>query len=345
MASGATVSLPHAPGVPVEELARSIRERLGQDATVVAAEVAGDGMSDDTWMVDVRTADDTIRLVVRRYRAGGPMREHTDPQRHYRVLVALRRDRVPAPEPLWYEPDPDIVGAPYFAMRRIEGTVVVPWSREGRAFLRRAGAGPLGEHFIATLAEIHAQPWRGTDLEVLAAHADDDAGHRIAELWAAVDRYRVEPEPVLVDALCWLERHKPPQEHTTLVHGDYRTGNVVFGEDRIAGVIDWEFARVGDPTSDLAWLLTRTNALGSDLAAYILPGERVLDLYERFAGWVPGARALRFWEVLHLIFNTTLWMSGAHNYLSGATRSLTLARWGYTLPKMRRLLLDALEGR
>lgn len=344
MASATVVAGPHASGVPTEALAQSIREHLGSSATIIAAEVASEGMSDDTWMLDVEVGGERVGLVVRRYRPGGPVREQTDPGRHFRVLAALPRDRVPAPEPLWYEPDPEVVGGPFFVMRRIEGTVVVPWSPKGQAFLREAGAGPLGERFVAALADIHALPWQGTDLEFLGP-GEGDAARQLAASRAAVERYQLEPEPILTDALGWLARHVPRQERTTLVHGDFRTGNVVFGDDVIAGVLDWEFARVGDPAADLGWLLARTNALGSDLAAYILPRDRVLDLYERFAGWVPSDAALHFWEVLHLVFNTTLWMSGEFNYVRGATASLTLARWSYTLPKMRRLVLDALEGR
>jgi aminoglycoside phosphotransferase (APT) family kinase protein len=335
-------------GVPLEGLARSVRAHLGAGATVVEARVASAGMSDDTWMVTVARGGERTELVVRRQRAGGLLREHSDPERHFRLLGALAERSVPSPEPLWYESDVGLLGGPVMVMRRIEGTVVVPWSRSGREFLRDAGTGPLGESFVATLAAIHAIRWPGRDPEFLVADDADPAGdavNRIAALRATVERYQVEPEPVLVDALYWLEHNLPERRPPALVHGDYRTGNVVFGPDRVNGVLDWEFARLGDPTSDLGWLLGPTNRLGSDLASYILPRERVLELYEQHAGWVPSRHSLRFWEVLNLVFNTCLWMSGGFNYESGATRDLTLARWSYTLPKMRRLLLDALEGR
>jgi aminoglycoside phosphotransferase (APT) family kinase protein len=348
MSSPAAGVLAESGSVPIEGLARSVREHIGADARIVEARVASAGMSDDTWMVTVTQGGKRTELVVRRQRPGGPLREHSDPERHFRLLEALVSQPVPAPVPLWYEPDADLIGGPSMAARKIEGTVVVPWSRSGRQFLRDAGAGRLGESFVATLAAIHACEWQGRELDLLAVDGVDpaeDAGNRIAVLRAAVERYQVEPEPVLVDALCWLEANRPEPRPAALVHGDYRTGNVVFGPDRINGVLDWEFARLGDPTSDLGWLLGPTNRLGSDLAAYILPRERILELYERHAGWAPSRHSLHFWEVLNLVFNTCLWMSGGFNYESGLTDDLILARWSYTLPKMRRLLLDALEGR
>jgi aminoglycoside phosphotransferase (APT) family kinase protein len=333
--------------IPVEALTGYFRQRLAADASIVSATVASEGMSDDTWMVDVSTGAGLEQFVVRRYRSGGVLREETDSERHFRILSAIPSERIPVPEVLWFEPDPEIAGGPFFVMRRVSGRIVVPWLPEGRAFLAEAGEGPLGEEFVSTLAAIHGLEWRGTDLEFLAeeagAEAADDPTRRVEAMRAVVERYRIDPEPVLVDALGWLEHNKPEQLRTALVHGDYRTGNIVFGEDGINAVLDWEFARVGDPAADLAWLLTRTNSMGSDLACYILERERVLELYEKHAGWVPSGESLRFWEVLEIVRNTSLWLSSEYNYLNGATSELTLARWSYALPNLRSMLLDALE--
>jgi len=332
--------------IPVESLARYFRERLGEGAEIVAASIASEGMSDDTWMIDVGVGPTVHELVVRRYRSGGALREETDPERHFRILADIPAG-IPAPEVLWFEPNPDLAGGPFFVMRRVHGRVVVPWSPEGRAFLAEAGAGPLGEEFIETLARIHAIDWRGGELGFLreeeAGSPEHDAVRRVAAMREAVERYRVEPEPVLVDALLWMEANIPEQQRTTVIHGDYRSGNIVFGEDRINAVLDWEFARIGDPASDLAWLLGRTNRMGSDLVCYMLERERALELYERHAGWRPSEESLHFWEVQKLVFNTCLWLSGEANYLRGETDDLTLVRWSFTLPDMRRMVLDALE--
>jgi aminoglycoside phosphotransferase (APT) family kinase protein len=332
--------------IPVDSLAAWFRERLGEDAAVVGASIASEGMSDDTWMLDVEADGEVQELVVRRYRSGGALREETDPERHFRILAAVPEE-IPAPPVLWFEPGSDVAGGPFFVMRRVAGKIVVPWSPEGRAYLAEAGAGPLGEEFIETLGRIHAIEWRGGPLEFLAGEEagspDADPKRRVTAMRDAVERYRTEPEPVLVDALCWLEHNLPEQRRTTVIHGDYRSGNIIFGEDRINAVLDWEFARIGDPTSDLAWLLGRTNRMGSDLACYMLERERVLELYERYAGWRPTEAALHWWEVQKLLFNTGLWLSGEANYLRGHTEDLTLVRWSYTLPNMRRMVLDAIE--
>lgn len=334
------------PEIPLEGLAQHFRECLGAGAEIVSAWIASEGMSDDTWMIDVAVGSTMHELVVRRYRSGGALREETDPERHFRILSGVP-EGIPAPEVLWFEPGPEVAGGPFFVMRRVPGRVVVPWSPEGREFLAAAGAGPLGEQFVETLAQIHAIDWRAGELAFLVEEEegspDADATRRVAAMRAMVERYQVEPEPVLLDALLWMEHNIPEQPRTTFLHGDYRSGNIIFGEDRINAVLDWEFARIGDPASDLAWLLGRTNRMGSDLACYMLERERVLELYERYAGWVPSEQSLHFWEVQKLVFNTGLWLSGEANYLRGETDDLTLVRWSYTLPNMRRMVLDALE--
>lgn len=333
--------------IPLAGLAEHFREQFGPGAEIVGASIASEGMSDDTWMVDVGVGPTVHELVVRRYRNGGALREETDPERHFRILAGVPAG-IPAPEVLWFEPNPEVAGGPFFVMRRVHGRVVVPWSPQGREFLAAAGAGPLGEQFMETLARIHAIDWRGGELGFLvdaeAGSPEEDAVRRVAAMREAVERYRVEPEPVLFDALLWMEHNIPEQERTTVIHGDYRSGNIVFGEERINAVLDWEFARIGDPASDLAWLLGRTNRMGSDLACYMLERERALELYERYAGWRPSERSLHFWEVQKLVFNTCLWLSGEANYLRGETDDLTLVRWSFTLPDMRRMVLDALEG-
>lgn len=333
--------------IPVASLTEYFCKRYGTTVTIVGAKVASEGMSDDTWMVDVETPAGVEELVVRRYRSGGALREETDSERHFRILRGIPSEQIPVPEALWFESEPEVAGGPFFVMRRVHGRIVVPWSAEGRDFLADAGRGVLGEQFVTTLADIHGLDWRAGGLEFLGAKAEgegaDDAARRIEAMRGVVERYQLEPEPVLMDALGWLEDNKPEQARTGFIHGDYRTGNIVWGEDGINAVLDWEFARVGDPACDLGWLLCRTNRMGSDLACYMLGRERVLALYQRHAGWVPSEQSLKFWEILELVRNTGLWLSGEFNYVNGATSELALARWSYTLPNMRSMLLDALE--
>ena len=60
--------------------------------------------------------------------------------------------------------------------------------------------------------------------------------------------------PLLREAIAWLRANRASSGRVALVHGDYRIGNFILGADRrIAAVLDWELAHVGDPVEDIAW--------------------------------------------------------------------------------------------
>ena len=72
-----------------------------------------------------------------------------------------------------------------------------------------------------------------------------------------------EPRPALEIGLRWLAEHRPVPAADALVHGDFRTGNLMVGEDGLHGVLDWELAHRGDPRQDLGWLCTKAWRFGS----------------------------------------------------------------------------------
>jgi aminoglycoside phosphotransferase (APT) family kinase protein len=309
-------------------------------------ELASQGMSDETIFVDLACEGAAAQtLVLRRYRSEGVCRELTDPERHFRVLRAVHGTGVPVPAVLWFEPDSAWLGGPFFAMRRVPGVVPVPWSPEGRKFLKAAGEGPIGDQFVDILARIHSLELRSLDLGSLHTPGSgrDFAREQVAFLAALVRRYRQDPEPIFADALGWLGRNAPEAVATTLVHGDYRTGNLIYHEQRIAAVLDWEFAGIGDPMLDVAWVLARSNRMDSDLACYLLPPQRFLDRYRKLTGWDCDPAALHFWEVFHQVRNAAIWLSAAESCATGRTRDLRLARWALTLPTMRRMVAELLD--
>ena len=53
----------------------------------------------------------------------------------------------------------------------------------------------------------------------------------------------------------WLGEHLPESGPATIVHGDYRLGNVMFTGDRLSAIFDWELATIGDPLADVGYLV------------------------------------------------------------------------------------------
>lgn len=337
-----------------ERIRASFAARLGlaADARLVELRLASQGMSDETVFVTLESgAGERHELVARRFRPDGVARELADVERQFRLLRALAGSGIPIADVLWHEPGDEPLGAPFFVMRRVAGIVPVPWSPEGRAFLAAAGDGAVGHEFVDVLARIHAIDWRARDLAFLPGWGDGGAFalREVERLADSVRSYREDPEPVFEDALGWLAAHAPETPSPTLVHGDYRTGNLIYGSsggaahDRIAAVLDWEFARIGDPFVDLGWVCARSNAMQSDRVCYLLPREVFLERYERATGRAIDESRLRFWEIFHQVRNGMIWLSAAQAWRTGRTKDLRLARWSLTLPTMRRLVLELLE--
>jgi hypothetical protein len=115
----------------------------------------------------------------------------------------------------------------------------------------------------------------------------------------------------------------------TVVHGDFRTGNLIVDETGLRAVLDWENVHLGDPREDLGWLCVKCWRFGSPLpAGGFGPVDQLLDGYAAVAGERPDPAAVHWWEV----YGSTRWAVGcrtmAERHLSGETRSVELAAIG-----------------
>lgn len=228
-----------------------LSENLGFGGESFTVEVISGGRSNLTLGVEAGGQ----RLVVRRPPVGHFLPTAHDMSREYRVYRALHGTDVPVPEAHALCDDDSVIGAPFYVMERLDG--IVPHEP---ADLRTADAATnarTAHHFIDVLTAIH-----GIDL---GAAELADFGKRTGYLERQLRRWigqwehsRYADEPA-IDALAeHLRRTMPRQQATTLVHGDYRLGNVMLdAEDtgRIIAVFDWEMATLGDPLSDLGYTL------------------------------------------------------------------------------------------
>ena len=90
-------------------------------------------------------------------------------------------------------------------------------------------------------------------------------------------RFRTIPgHPILADLIGWLKHNAPSTERLTLVHGAYRTGNVLIHEDHVSAILDWELQVIGDPMYDIAYMLTELNREGTELLSNVVPAGAVL---------------------------------------------------------------------
>lgn len=191
-----------------------------------------------------------------------------DVRREYQVIRALyqaqgRGGRVPVAEPLLLCQDTSVTGAPFFVTAKVPGTV---FHRGGHsATLGVSQARALSHALVDTLAALHLLDVRAAGLADFAR--TDQFLIRQVDRWDRLHAASASREvPRLARLAAGLRAAVPGDERTTILHGDYRLENVVMsntGYGRIAAVLDWEAASLGDPLVDLGLLLTFWEGAGA----------------------------------------------------------------------------------
>ena len=152
--------------------------------------------------------------------------------------------------------DPRVFGAPFFVMQRIDGTPILSHIPEQWATTPESQGRAL-EELIDALVAIHAVDWEACGLGDLA-HTGEYLPHQITRWLAQLASYDGRELPTAIRIAEWLETHRPSDQPSALCHGDYKLDNVLFAPEsppRLAAVVDWEMAGIGDPLVDLAWAL------------------------------------------------------------------------------------------
>ena len=321
-----------------EGLGPYLGKQLGGDITVVKVTLAPSGMSATTLLLDL---SDGRKIVLR----GQPEEAAgTKPEVQFHVLRAASTVSVPAPPALFWESNLEVLGAPFLATGRLPGSAVFPWSREGRTFLVEAGRGPAGTRLLEILAAIHSVPVDDPSLTAaFGAKGPTPTKDLVDRLTRQLDASMSAPEPIVADALGWLRAHLVEPKVQTLVHGDYRAGNLLFVDREITGILDWEFAHRGDPARDVAWLMAKSNRISDDMACDMIPLSEVLSRYERAGGRPIDPASLLYWDVFMLVDMVRIWLETTAGWRAGTMKDIRIARWTYTLPKIRLMLSDALE--
>jgi aminoglycoside phosphotransferase (APT) family kinase protein len=185
------------------------------------------------------------------------------------LLRALAPTPVRVPRILAVCADPAVIGAPFYVMERLAGEVLttgLPPALDTEAEHRR-----IGEELVDALVEVHAVDWRVAGLEGYGRPTGylERQLRRFGGLW---EHNRTRELPVLDRVTAWLGAHRPESGPATVVHGDYRLGNVMFAAGapaRLTAIFDWEMATIGDPLADVGYLV----------ATYAQPGDEETTLF------------------------------------------------------------------
>jgi len=298
------------------------------------------GWSHETWLFDARWSaageQHAQGFCLRRDPGNALLRHLSDLGDQFRVLQCLEATTLPTPKPFWYEADPAVLGAPFIVMEKVPGSCPNPWGREGRHYYQAAAdRGALPDSFTDALTTLHTLDWKAAGLEFLGVPTAGSTEFALGEVrkWRAlIDASGHAPEPVLTDLICWLESNAPKTERLTLVHGAYRTGNLLIEDDRISAVLDWELQVIGDPMYDVAYVLSDLNREGSDLLSNLVPREAFYRRYEAATGFEIDEQACGYYALLYAMRSAAFWMSASGLYAEGRSNDVRLARTAWSVP-------------
>lgn len=178
-----------------------------------------------------------------------------DVLREARVLTALGQSSVRAPAILAACEDPAILGAPFVVTRTLPGTVIateLPEPLDTPSERRR-----ISVELVDALVELHRFDWAGSPLADLS-RADNYLDRQLTRFGGVWRREATRDVPGVEEVFTRLGETAPADGEVTLIHGDYRLGNVLFdvgAPARLTGILDWETCTLGDPLTDLAYLL------------------------------------------------------------------------------------------
>ncbi len=303
------------------QLAKLLASRL-QALWDAPVEIAGirllpGGASRESWGVQARTAGGAERHLILLRDPGGSDRRR-DVAVEAAAMVAARAAGVPAPELYDHGEEALGPGRAYLLMERLDGETIP------RRLLRDDAYAAVRPGLARRLGEILAQVHR--------VDPDSVPGlPRVNALGEALQLYAefAEPRPALEIGLRWLAEHRPPPSADALVHGDFRTGNLIVGGDGLRGVLDWELAHRGDPMHDLGWLCTKAWRFGS---AHPVGGfgtrSDLMAGYAEGGGIPPDEATQRWWELLGTVRWALLCRRQAERYLSDYEPSIELAVLG-----------------
>ena len=257
----------------------------------------GGGQSNPTFFVSF----DNRELVLRKQPASTLLPSAHAVDREFRVMQALSQTTVPVPQVVLFHAERDVVGTPFYIMEKLPGRVfsecalpnMTPHERKA-IYLGMAEA----------MAALHQVDWAAIGLSDYGREGSYFSRQlaRWSRQWA-MSKTR---DDVAIELLIqWLGKNMPNESETTISHGDFRLGNLMFHptEPRVVGILDWELSTLGHPLADVAFNCMAFRTLpeeyggirGLDLNALGIPLEAdYLNHYYKCSGRTDGVTAFHF---------------------------------------------------
>jgi aminoglycoside phosphotransferase (APT) family kinase protein len=335
------------PGVDLARLAAWLdAEHPGLRQGELAGEVIAGGKSNLTY----RVSDGVTTWALRRPPLAHVLPTAHDMVREFRVISALAGTAVPVAQAVALCDDPDVLGAPFYLMNFVDGVVL-----DKPRLLRELDPGDATrscELLMDTLVDLHEVDPAAVGLADFGRPEGFLARQvkRWHQQWQASETRQLDELAQTVERLTTT---LPEQSAPAVVHGDYRLTNVMFTPriERIAAVVDWEMATLGDPLTDVGLLVVYQDLAqqGDTIMPQMLPERGFLtagQMVQRYARRSPRDLGHLNWYVGFGYFKLAVVAEGIHHrYLAGKTVGEGFDHFGAAVPVLLQAALSALADR
>jgi len=248
-------------------LAQFIKTKLPELQGEMQLERIGGGQSNPTFFVSF----DNRQLVLRKQPASTLLPSAHAVDREFRVMQALSQTTVPVPKMVLFHEERDVVGTPFYLMERLPGRVFSECALPGMAPQERRAI-YLG--MAEAMAALHQVDWAAIGLSDYGRHGSYFS-RQIARWTRQWDISKTREDANIAVLTQWLGENLPDETETSISHGDFRLGNLMYHptEPRVVGILDWELSTLGHPLADVAFNCMAWRTLPSEYG-----GIRGLDL-------------------------------------------------------------------
>ena len=294
------------------------------------------GAIQENWLIQ----DNDFALVLRK-NSEAAVSVSSDREQEYRLLSRLYQLGIKVPEPIYFKKAPNFLNSDFFIMQKINGVA------EGHKLVRLADANirkNITQDIGRSLASIHQVP---LDDELTAflpkPNKDEYLADKIHSFRVQLDLLQA-TNPILEYAISWMADNLPSIDELVLVHGDFRTGNIMIENDHISGILDWEFTQWGDRREDIGWFTAKCWRFGQNknIAGGIGSYEDFSQAYTDVCGVDVSEAELKFWHILSHVRWAIIAMQQSNRNDDMEIPSLELALTEFMVPKLEKNILDIL---
>ena len=328
-----------------DRLEAFLKSAIGGLEGKMRLERIGGGQSNPTFFVSF----DNRAMVLRKQPGTNILPSAHAVDREYRVMHALAATELPVPKMVLFHAERDVVGTPFYIMERLPGRVFAQYALPG---MERSERRAMYLAMAETMACLHKVDWAAIGLADYG-RAGSYFTRQMARWSKQWQTSRTRDNPDVDRLIVWLQAHIPDERETTISHGDFRLGNLMFhpSEPRVVGVLDWELSTLGHPLADVAFNCIAYRTLpseyggirGLDLPALGIPSEaEYLEHYYRHSGRADGVTPFHF---AFALFRLAVIFEGiAARAASGNAASANAAEVGELGPAFARRAVEIIAG-